>query len=569
MKVSRIVWMFLLAGVCLAQKRDSEFATLTDRFFDEVVFKYDPVQGTQAGFHQYDALLGSGSRADIDAQTGALHRFEKKVESFGTDSLSASVAADRELVLAQIRGQLLTLEVIRPWEKNPDIYSSGVSSAVFVIMSRKFAPADVRLKSVIAREKLVARLFQSARENLKNPPKIYTEIALEQLPRIVSFFQNDVPAAFKDVRDAPLLEDFRKTNQGVIDSLNAYQAFLKTDLLPRSNGDFRIGVETYRKKLLFDEMVDIPLERLLEIGRENLRRNQEEFKRVAAQLDKSRSVEQILNESMLDHPAVGKLLQSFRDVLSGLREFIEKNRIVTIPSKVPPIVEETPPFMRALTTASMDTPGPYEKVAKEAFFNVTLPEKTWDSKQTEDYLQGFNRGTIISTAVHEVYPGHYTQFVWIARAPTKVRKLLGCSSNAEGWAHYTEQMMLEEGYGKGDLKLRLGQLQDALLRNARFIAGIQMHTGRMTMEEAQEFFVKEGFQVRPVAEKEAKRGTSDPTYLVYTLGKLEILKLREDYKKMKGSAYTLQGFHDAFLQQGYPPIKIVRRALLGNDSPVL
>ena len=171
--------------------------------------------------------------------------------------------------------------------------------------------------------------------------------------------------------------------------------------------------------------------------------------------------------------------------------------------------------------------------------------------------------------MHEVYPGHYTQFLWIARAPTKVRKLLGCSSNAEGWAHYTEQMMLDEGYGKGDLKLRLGQLQDALLRNARFIAGIQMHTGKMTVEEAVEFFVKEGYQVRPVAEKEAKRGTSDPTYLVYTLGKLEILKLREDYKKMKGGAYTLQGFHDAFLQQGYPPVKIVRRALLGNDSPVL
>ena len=205
--------------------------------------------------------------------------------------LSAGVAADRELVLAQIRGQLLTLEVIRPWEKNPDIYSSGVSSAVFVIMSRKFAPPDVRLKSVIAREKLVARLFQSARENLKNPPQIYTEIALEQLPGIVSFFQNDVPAAFKDVHDAPLLADFRKANQGVIDSLNAYQAFLKTDLLPRSNGDFRIGAETYRKKLLFDEMVDIPLDRLLEIGRENLRRNQEEFKRVAAQLDKTRSAE--------------------------------------------------------------------------------------------------------------------------------------------------------------------------------------------------------------------------------------------------------------------------------------
>jgi uncharacterized protein (DUF885 family) len=176
---------------------------------------------------------------------------------------------------------------------------------------------------------------------------------------------------------------------------------------------------------------------------------------------------------------------------------------------------------------------------------------------------------IISTAVHEVYSGHYVQFLWLSRVPTKIRKLMGCSSNAEGWAHYSEQMMLDEGYGNGDPKLRLGQLQDALLRNARYIAGIQMHTGKMTMAEATEFFVKEGYQVRPVAEKEAKRGTSDPTYLVYTLGKLQILKLREDYKKMKGAQYSLQGFHDAFMQQGTPPIKLVRRALLGNDSPVL
>jgi len=270
-----------------------------------------------------------------------------------------------------------------------------------------------------------------------------------------------------------------------------------------------------------------------------------------------------------DHPAANQLLGSFRDVLGGLRSFVESHRIVTIPSGTPPIVEESPPFMRALTTASMDTPGPFEEVAKEAFFNVTLPDASWNKSQVEEYLDGFNRGTIVSTAVHEVYPGHYTQFLWIACAPTKVRKLIGCSSNAEGWAHYSEQMMLDEGYGNGDLKLRLGQLQDALLRDARFVAAIEMHTGKMTVEQAIEFFVKDGYQVRPVAEKEAKRGTSDPTYLVYTLGKLQILKLRDDYRKMKGGSYTLQGFHDAFMAQGYPPIKLVRRALLGNDSPVL
>jgi uncharacterized protein (DUF885 family) len=565
----RILLALLLSVCCFAQKRDAEFAHLADRFFDEYMFRFDPASGTQAGFHQYDPLLPSGSRAEVDEQVATLKKLLPEYENFGVQGLSPSVVADRELVIATIKGQLLSLETIRPWEKNPDVYSSGVSSAIFVIMSRSYASSSVRLRSAIAREKLIPRVFDSARANLKNPPQIYTEVALSQLPGIVSFFQDDVPAAFKDVTDAALKAEFQTTNQAVIASLKAYEQFLKTDLLPRSKGDFRIGADAYRKKLLYDEMVDIPLDRLLEIGYANLRLNQAAFAKVAAEIDPKRPPQEILDEAQKDHPSADALLPTFKDTLSFLRGFIETNKLVTIPTAIPPIVEETPPFMRALTTASMDTPGPFEKVAKEAFFNVTLPEKAWDKKQTEEYLEGFNKGTIISTAVHEVYPGHYTQFVWTARAPSKVRKLLGCGSNAEGWAHYTEQMMLDVGYGDGDRMLRLGQLQDALLRNARFIAGIQMHTGKMTMDEATEFFVKEGHQVRPVAEKEAKRGTSDPTYLVYTLGKLEIMKLRDDYMKARAGKPSLQAFHDAFLQQGFPPIKIVRRALLGNDSPVL
>jgi uncharacterized protein (DUF885 family) len=569
MSLFRFLLVSAVACTCFAQSRDADFERLAGRYFDEVVFKFDPVQGTAAGFHQYDAQLPAGTRAEIQAEIAALRQFEGLVRDFDARGLSPSTAADRELVLAQIRGSLLSLESIRSWEKNPDNYSSGVTNAIFVIMSRSFAPAADRLKLTIAREKLIPRLFDAARQNLADPPKIYTEVAIEQLPGIVSFFKSDVPAAFKQVTDKALLAEFQKSNQAVIDALSAYEKFLKTDLLPRSKGDFRIGADNYQKKLLYDEMVDLPLEKLLQVGMDNLHRNQAEFKRVAAQIDPKRSPEQILQELETDHPAGDKLLQSFRDVLGGLRSFVVDKHIITIPSPVPPIVEETPPFARALTTASMDTPGPFEKVAKEAFFNVTLPDRTWSKKQTDEYLEGFNRGTIISTAVHEVYPGHYTQFLWIGNAPSKVRKLVGCSSNAEGWAHYSEQMMLDEGYGKGDLKLRIGQLQDALLRNARYIAGIQMHTGKMTMEQAIEFFVKEGYQVRPVAEKEAKRGTSDPTYLVYTLGKLQILKLRDDYKKMKGAKFSLQEFHDAFMAQGFPPIKIVRRALLGNDSPVL
>ena len=569
MTISRIALLLGSAAACVAQSRDAMFDRLADRYYNEVVFRYSPEAGTQAGFHQYDALLASGARSEIQAQTAALRGFETEVAAFDAHGLSAFAAADRELLLSQIRGQLLEIESIRSWEKNPDLYSSGAASVIFVIMSRNYAPQAERLKSVVARERLIPRLFQSARENLSNPPRVYTEVALEQVPGIVGFFQSDVPAAFKQVTDQALVAEFHQSNQAVIDALQAYQTWLKDDLLPRSTGDFRIGAENYRKKLLYDEMVDTPLDRLLAIGYENLRHNQEWFRRVAGEIDPKRTPQQILEELESDHPAPEKLLDTFRGVLGGLREFIEQHHIITIPSTVPPIVEETPPFMRALTTASMDTPGPYENVAKEAFFNVTLPDAGWPAKDVEEYMEGFNRGTIISTAVHEVFPGHYMQFLWLKQVPTKVRKLSGCSSNAEGWAHYTEQMMLDEGYGNGDRKLRLGQLQDALLRNARFIVGIKMHTGQMTFDEAVEFFVKEGYQVRPVAEKEAKRGTSDPTYLVYTLGKLQILKLREDYKKKKGAQFSLQEFHDSFIKQGTPPIKIVRRAMLGDDSPVL
>lgn len=546
--------LYLLASVTFTARAD-----LVDRFFDEYYFKFSPTAGTSAGFHQYDTRLEDYSKNSIQQQIAAAHRFEQQFAA-------QPATDDRDQILNKLHADLLELETIRQWRKNPDLYSSGITNSVFVIMSRNFAPAADRLKSVVARERQMPAVFEAARANLENPPRIYTEIALEQLPGIISFFMKDVTTAFSKVTDQA---EFRKTNQAVVEALTRYQTFLKADLLPRSKGDFRLGAQNYRKKLLYDEMVDTPLDQLLKIGFANLRQNQEAFRRVAAQIDPKRQPAEILHKLERNHPAPGGLLQAFRDVLGGLRDFIVKNKIVDIPSSEMPIVEETPPFMRALTSASMDTPGPYEKVAKEALFNVTLPEASWKPAQVQEHMESFNHGTIISTAIHEAFPGHYVQFLWVQRAPSKVRKLLGANSNAEGWAHYCEQMMLDQGYGGGDPKLRIGQLQDALLRNARYIAGIEMHTGRMTFDQAVEFFVKEGYQVRITAERETKRGTSDPTYLVYTLGKLEILKLREDYKRLKGGQFSLEQFHDEFLKQGFPPVKIIRRAMLGNDSPVI
>jgi uncharacterized protein (DUF885 family) len=557
-----------------------KFERVSDEYFDQVYFHYAPTQGTQVGYHQYDAQLEDESRKNIDAEIAALKSFEKRIEVIHPDAAAADFVprSDREIVLSNIRSQLLTLETIRPWEKNADNYSSTCANGVFVLMERKFASPDERLRSLIAREKQMPAVLAEARVNLKNPPRVYTEIAIEQLPGIVSFFEHDVPLAFADAKDPALKAEFAETNAAVIAALNSYLSWLKTDLLPQSNGDFRIGAEAFAKKLQYDEMVDLPLDKLLEIGWADLRKNQAHFNEVAKELEPTKDARAVLEELGENHPAPDHLLDAFRATFDGLVSFIRAHHIVTIPSDVRPIVEETPPFMRATTFASMDTPGPFEAHATEAYFNVTLPDPKMKPDEVEGYMHSFNVGTVISTAVHEAYPGHYIQFLWLPHAPSKVRKLLGANTDVEGWAHYCEQMMLDEGYGQPGAGakdereskfLRLGQLQDALLRNARFIVGIQMHTGKMSFDEAVAFFQKEGYQSKETAMVETKRGTGDPTYLYYTLGKLEIMKLREDMMKKQGTAFSLEEFHNNFLRQGFPPIKIVRKALLGDDSPAL
>jgi uncharacterized protein (DUF885 family) len=557
-----------------------QFEKVSNDYFDQVYFHYSPTSGTQVGYHQYDRQLEDFSRKNIDAEIAALKSIEKRLEAIHPDAAAADFVprSDREIVLSNIRSTLLTLETIRPWEKNADNYSGTCANGAFVLMERKFASPDERLRSLIARERQMPTVLAEARVNLINPPRVFTEIAIEQLPDIITFFEHDVPLAFADVKDPALKAEFAQTNAAVIASLNSYLAWLKTDLLPQSNGDFRIGAETFSKKLLYDEMVGLPLDKLLEIGWADLRKNQAHFNEVAKELEPDKTPSAVLEELGEKHPAPSHLLDSFRATFDGLIGFIRAHHIVTIPSDVRPIVEETPPFMRATTFASMDTPGPFESHATEAYFNVTLPDPSMTPAQVEGYMHSFNIGTVISTAVHEAYPGHYIQFLWLPQAPSRVRKLLGANTDVEGWAHYTEQMMLDEGYGQPGAGakdereakfLHLGQLQDALLRNARFIVGIQMHSGKMSFDEAIAFFQKEGYQSKETATVETKRGAGDPTYLYYTLGKLEIMKLREDMKKKQGAGFSLEEFHNNLLRQGFPPIKIVREALLGDDSPTL
>jgi uncharacterized protein (DUF885 family) len=556
------------------------FNYLADQYFSDVYFHFAPTAGTSAGLHQYDTQLEDYSAANIQKEIASLHSYEKKVAAIDPTALDASVAGDRDILLNSIRSILLTLEVIRPWEKNPDIYSSGITGSAFTIMERPFAPPDERLKSLVEREKLMPQVLLEARKNLKNPPKIYTEIALEQIDGLVSFFQTDVPSAFTEATDADTKAAFAKSNAAVIEALKSYGEWMKSDLLPRSNGDYKLGADTFAKKLSYDEMVDIPLDHLLGIAFDDLHKNQAEFARIAKEVDPTKTPQEVLAELATIHPAPDQLLGAFQNTFSSLITFIDTHHIITIPSKVEPTLEETPPFMRATTQASMDPPGPFETHSTKAYFNVTLPEKGWTPEHVAEHMAAFNVGTVISTSVHEAYPGHYVQFLWMPEFPSKIRKLLGANTNIEGWAHYCEQMMLDQGYAAPpadatpeqirEAKLiRLGQLQDALLRDARFVNSIKLHTGQFTFDQAVNFFVTDGYQSHSVGLMETKRGTADATYLYYTLGKLEIMKLRADMMKKQGPAFNIEDFHNDFMHQGFAPIKIIRKAMLHDNSPVL
>jgi uncharacterized protein (DUF885 family) len=565
-----LIFLVSLATAMPISAKPRTFQQVVDAYFDDY-FKANPSQATSVGFHQYDGQLEDFSIAAHQRNRRRLLAYLKEFQAINPRPLSQNDRDDREIMIASIQSSLLEEDQLQMWRKNPDAYSGGVTGSIFMLIKRNFAPAPERLRSVIEREKQIPRALLQAREVLRNSPKIYTDIAIEQLPGNIDFFQTTVPEAFQAVKDAALLAEFKRSNDTAIAALKDYLTWLQKDLLPRSSGTFAIGAENYRLKLLYDEMVDVPLPRLLKIGYAQLRKDQRAFIETARRINPNKSPEEVLQEVERDHPSADTLLSSAQQQLDGLRQFLIDRKIITVPGGAQAKVVETPPFARATTFASMDTPGPYEANATEAYYNITLPDPSWSKEKQEEYLQGYNYPLLSNVSVHEVWPGHYTQFLWVKNNPelSKVRKLTGAGSNAEGWAHYSEEMVLDEGLYNNNPKYRLAQLVDALLRDCRYIVGIKMHTQGMTMAQARGFFVKEGRQQPVVGEMETKRGTGDPTYLMYTLGKLEILKLRADYKRKMGSSFSLQDFHDRFIKAGSPAVKIVRRELMGRDGPLL
>ncbi len=540
---------------------DAKFSALVEDYFAQR-FAAHPTEGTAAGLHDYDSQLDNLSRDAINGRIATLRDQSATLKAIDHATLNAANALDAEFLASQIQGELHDLATLETW-RNPMVYAGLPGQAVDGLIKRDFAPPADRLRSLIAREKQLPALFDAARANVENPPKEFTDLAIRMAKGSLGFFQTAVPqwahAAAGD--DAMLKAEFDAANSEVIRAFESFAMWLEADLKPRSNGVYAIGAENFSKKLKYDEMIDASLAEVLARGESNLEKDFTDFIVTARKIDPNRTPAEVMKSLSDTHPTADDLIPSVERSVEAARAYLIEKDIVTVPSEVRCRIEETPPYARSGGFASMDTPGPYETKATEAFYYVTPVEADWDPQHKEEHLRLFNAPVVAMINVHEAYPGHYLQFLYAPRFPTKVRKLLYCGTNAEGWAHYTEQMMVDQGFGGGDPKIRLAQLQEALLRDCRYVAGIKLHTQGWTVEQAAKLFEEKGFQEPANAYEEARRGAYNPTYLYYTYGKLDILALRAEYLKAHPGA-TLRDFHDAFVLQGGLPIPLVRRILL-------
>ena len=531
-----------------------------DDYFD-ARFAYLPTQATSAGFHRYDSQFEDRSRRRIESRIVELRTFLARLQAMDRSKLPFDDQIDAEALEGQIESFLLDQDTIRTWQRNPMGYAGLPGGAADSLIKRSFAPPAERLRSLVARLKLMPPLYEAAKANLVNPPKEFTDLAIRMSKGSVNYFSGTVVSWAKEAggNDPALQKEFDDSNARVVAATRDFAAWLEKDLLPRSKGSYAIGAENFLAKLKFDEGVDIPLADLLAKGEAQLAKDYAAFVETAKRIDPSKTPAEVMKSLSDDHPTPETLIPSVARSVEDARRYLVQKDLVTIPSEVRPKVTETPPFARSGSFASMDTPGAYETKATEAFYYVTPVEAEWDAKHKEEHLRLYNPYVVSIIDVHEVWPGHYLQFLYAPRFPTKTRKLVFCGTNAEGWAHYGEQMMVDEGFGGGDPKYRLAQLQEALLRECRYVVGIKLHTQGMSVENGAKVFVEKGFQEPANAYEEARRGAYNPTYLYYTLGKLQIQELRDEYRAKKGA--SLKQFHDAFVAQGGLPISLVRRIL--------
>jgi uncharacterized protein (DUF885 family) len=546
---------------------EATYDQLSEEFFD-IFYTYYPVHATRQGLHQYDNSLGHYRREEIGETLRRMKHVQAQVAAINPKSMDQQHALDYPVLTTRMKREIYWIETWRFWENNPLFYKDIITEGLFNLVSRNFAPLEERLKSLIAREKDVPVVLQASRDNLVNPPQVYTDQAIRYIKGARLFF-TEIPKEFEQVTDKTLLAEFQKTNQVVLAELDDFLEYLQNDLFPRSKGNFAVGEAGIQAILDAEEMIDVPVKKILERLYHDYDQTDAAIKALIKQIDPQASEEDIENRICENHPTRENLMQVTRSTLKEMRDNLTQYHLLTLPPEMPDVfVSRMPTYAGA--SGMMLTPGPFEYVAKEAYMAVNLPQSDWSEEQTETQLRDFNPYSMRLLFAHEAYPGHHVQFYMEKRVALRASKDHDSDSNSDGWAEYGKYMMVSEIYGQQDPLYNYQVLRDKRGMIVCSIVGLEIHMGLRTLENAADWLVAKSGRTREGAYRVLDRAIYYPTHLTYYIGGEMVRKLHDDYQKLKGSQFSLQEFNDHFLTYGLIPLKVIRQAMLGAaDDGVL
>jgi uncharacterized protein (DUF885 family) len=524
-----------------------------------------PTFATLDGVHTHDDLLEDLSRHAVDAEAHALAGYLRRLDEIKQDALTPIEQLEHRMLTANLQARMFDLEVVRTWERNPQYYSDLIASSLAGQTLFSHAPAPERARRVLSKLRQTPRLVQAARDNIKEPPGIFVKVGIETMKGALKFIESELPRAFSDLDDLHLLGDLADAQTEATNAVGAYIQELE-NAAPKARASFRLGRDKFEQKLRLEEGISLPVDRLLAIAMRELQKTQDAFRTLAGRINGGDPME-TWAKTKAEHPAPGQLVSVGREQLEELSTFLERQSLITVPRAEEITVAPTPDFYR-WSFASMWTPGPFETKPSRAYYYLTDVDPSWPADRQEEHLRDYNYPTLWSISIHEVFPGHFLHYQHLRKVESKTRKsiMFSPASFVEGWAHYCEQMMIEAGFGRQEYGIQLGQLAEALIRLARFVVCIKLHAEDMSVEQGVRFFREEAFMEEMSARREAERGTFDPTYLVYSVGKLMLLKLRQDVKQQEGKNFSLRNFHDTLLANGTAPFWLHRQLMLGPES---
>ncbi|MFL6196127.1 MAG: DUF885 domain-containing protein [Thermoanaerobaculia bacterium] len=532
------------------------------RGFLEGYFEEHPVFAAGSGRHELDGRLPDWSPEGIEREVAWLRTERRRIQEFDPATLDDRRGLEREHLLAVVDADLFWIEDAEWHRRNPLFYAGPLDPNLY--LTREYAPLEQRMRAYVDYARAVPKAAEQARANLRTPmPRTHAELGKMSFTGLADYFESDVPAVFAPVEDPDLQAAFREANAEAARAMRGLGCWFQDQIAAASTDprDFRLGADLYTRMLWETERVDVPLDELAEAGRRDLERNLLALREACAAYAPGLSLEDCLAKVQARKPAGGPV-EGARRQLAGLRRFVEESALVSIPGQEEARIEEAPPYQR-WNSAFIDIPGPYDRHLPSVYY-ISPPDPSWTPEEQAEYVA--NEADLLFVTAHEVWPGHFLQFLHSNRAASDPGRLFVTYGFAEGWAHYSEEMIWEAGFGQGDPFLHIGQLQNALLRNVRYVVALGLHTGAMTLEEAERLFREKAFQDTANARQQAARGTFDPAYLNYTLGKLMVRKLREDWTAPRGGRAAWREFHDQFLSYGGPPVPLVRKVMMGGAA---